>query len=844
MKLRYFLPAFVVLAVSANAADVTLNASDGFGASSFNAAGNWNNAAAPAPGNDYFTGEFMLRTPTTDPGAPFAGGSLTIAPTTFDLNKSLMLKGPGYTVDINSLTVDGGYIRHAEGDAQSFALAGNLTIGINGARFNLQGPVDVGSLVSGSGAITIDASVTDARTLTLSNESNTYAGDIVNNGRFALSSTGRLNFVIGTSGVNNSISGPGPKTNLNGSFFIDLSGASSNDGDSWDLITATNRSVLLSGVSSAGGEWALDGSSWTDPSGTYRLSETSGVLRIIPSDADTDNDNDLYTKLEELDAGTDPDDVFSSPDSDDDGLADGFEVFYFGDPLTEDLATILPRETGTGDNDNDGYSNAAEAAVTPSPTDPTNPAFTPVDTDGDGLLDSWELFYFTDLDEIGTGNPDLDSGDNFAEQLAGSHPDNSSSVPADTDGDAILDVNETLQPYVADANTLHLWHLDELEATAANPAADSGTSPVSLESLENGATLWQPSLPAFNTALDTSANRGTTTGAALAAKPLSVGDADSVDPLVYAGVDGAFTFEAIVRLDFDPAIAPTSVTPMQIVTSEGELDRLWQFRFVPIGATELALGGTTPEIQFIKIGGGVQQINAAVPIAAEPDAAVQGGWYHLAVTYNGSEATPDNLKFYWTRMDGSRSAANEIGSAQLDADIVGTKGSITIGNEARDAGSGAGANNNFEGLIDEVRISDIARASTDFHFGAGGSDYDDWAAANSVSGGPTDDDDNDSHTNDFERIFGLDPNSGASVNPIIVPFDKSTGQLGYTRRTASLTGATLAVWTSTNLEDWTEDTGANQSVTGTVGEIETVEVTLSAGLTSNTKLFVRIQANP
>ena len=340
MKLRYLLPSFAVLAVSAHAADVTLTASDGFGASSFNAAGRWSNTAAPAPGNNYFTGEFMLRTPTTVPSAPFAGDSLTIAPTSFDLNKSLMLKGPGYTVDINNLTVDGGYIRHAEGDPQSFVLAGNLAIGINGARFNLQGPVDVSSLVSGSGAIIIDASVTDARTLTLSNESNAFTGDIINNGRFQLSSTGRLNFVVGTSGVNNSISGPGPKTNLNGSFFIDLSGASSNDGDSWNLITATNRLVLLSGVSSAGGEWTLDGTSWTDPSGTYRFSETSGVLRVIPSDADTDNDNDLYTQLEELDAGTDPDDVFSSPDSDTDGLADGFEVFYFGDHLTGATFTV------------------------------------------------------------------------------------------------------------------------------------------------------------------------------------------------------------------------------------------------------------------------------------------------------------------------------------------------------------------------------------------------------------------------------------------------------------------------------------------------------------------------
>lgn len=841
MKLRYFLPACLVLVVPLTAADVTLTASDGFGNSSFNAAGNWNNSLAPASGNDYFTGEFMLRTPTTDPGAPFAGDSLTVAPSTFDLNKALMLKGPGYTVTIDDFTVNGGYIRHAEAEAQAFVLAGNLTIGGTGARFAVQGPIDVNSLVSGSGPVTIDppGNTNVLRTVTFSNAANTFTGNIVNNGRFTLAAAGRLNFVIGATGVNNSISGTGPATLLNGSIFIDVTGASSTDGDKWALVSAINRTIFLNGVSSGAGAWTVEGTTWTDPTNTYQFSEFTGILKVIGPD----DDNDLYSNGEESIAGTDPNDVFSSPDFDNDGLPDGFEVFYFGDYLTEDFGSILPRETGAGDNDNDGYSNAAEAAATPSPTDPTNPAFTPLDTDGDDLIDGWEMHYFSDLDEIGTGNPDLDSGDNLAEQAAGSNPDNAASTPTDTDGNAILDVNEALQPYVADTNTLHLWHLDELEATALNPAVDAGNSPVALVSLANGATLWQPSLPAFGTALDTSANRGTTAGAILAAKPLAADDSDSVDPLVHAGANGAFTFEAIVRLDFDPSIAPASTKPMQIVSSDGEVNRLWQFRLVPLGATELVLGGTTPEIQFIKIGGGVQQINAAVPIAAEADAAVQGGWYHVAVTYNGSEATPDNLKIYWTLMDGSRGAANEIGTAQLDADIVGTKGSLTIGNEGRDAGSGAGATDNFLGLIDEVRISDIARASTGFYFGASDSDYDAWATANSVFGGPTDDDDGDSLSNDFERLFGLDANSGSSVNPIVVPFDKSTGQLRYTRRTAALTGASYTVRTSTDLSTWTEDTGANQSVTGTVGDTETVEVTLSAGLTTNPKLFVRIQAN-
>jgi len=48
--------------------------------------------------------------------------------------------------------------------------------------------------------------------------------------------------------------------------------------------------------------------------------------------------------------------------------------------------------------------------------------------------------------------------------------------------------------------------------------------------------------------------------------------------------------------------------------------------------------------------------------------------------------------------------------------------------------------------------------------------------------------------------------------------------------------------TSTHLTGWTEDSTATQTVIATSGDVETVQVTLSAALLAETKLFIRITA--
>jgi hypothetical protein len=126
------------------------------------------------------------------------------------------------------------------------------------------------------------------------------------------------------------------------------------------------------------------------------------------------------------------------------------------------------------------------------------------------------------------------------------------------------------------------------------------------------------------------------------------------------------------------------------------------------------------------------------------------------------------------------------------------------------------------------------------------SDYDTWASSpTGAAGGPTADPDGDGKNNSFEYAFGLNANSGGSQNPFAAPLNQATAKFSYTRRLQSLTSLTYKVFTSTTLlaGSWVQDTTATQTVVGTAGDVQTVEVTLSAPapLTAP-QLFLRVVA--
>jgi len=106
---------------------VSLTASDASGSTSWNTAGHWSNAAAPAAGNNYYTAGWLLRTPGSGTSATFAGDSLTLSPnanslTTAALN--LKLGNNGVTI-INNCTNAGGPIADGNG-GDTYFVSGNM----------------------------------------------------------------------------------------------------------------------------------------------------------------------------------------------------------------------------------------------------------------------------------------------------------------------------------------------------------------------------------------------------------------------------------------------------------------------------------------------------------------------------------------------------------------------------------------------------------------------------------------------------------------------------------------------------------------------------------------------
>lgn len=520
-----------------------------------------------------------------------------------------------------------------------------------------------------------------------------------------------------------------------------------------------------------------------------------------------DPDGDTFDNATEQTDRTAPNDPFSSADTDADGLPDGWELFYFtevGEVPVNDFATIIARHDGTGDPDGDGSSNEAEQTAL---SNPTLIASRPYDIEGDGLIDAWEVQHFGNTtSQTGAGNADGDAFTNAEEQAAGSDPDVTASTPDDTDGDGTANDDETRVPYAVDANTLHLWDLDG----SAAPVADRvyGPSNLPLLALESGATLANASFSGFGSALSTNAGYNTVAGAYLAAKTAGVGTTDTVlTPL--AGSDGAFTYEAIVKFDVDPLAALATAAPRwQIFSAEEDngqdVNRIFQFALTPVGSAGNT--GTTPRVAFINIdtdpvtaGQQVQVVEVQMPDTGD-HAPVQGQWFHLAVSYDGAAATAGNLKFYWTRLDSSAGGANLIGTAQMNGDLPAKPADVCIGNETRDAGGSSGP---FQGLIDQVRVSDIARAAGAFMFN-GDTDNDTlpdaWEIANfgDLDETASGDFDGDGTLNRTEFLLNLEPDNGSS-------FFSAAFAAGSTVQWQGVAGLQFNVERSTTLEagSWT-----------------------------------------
>jgi len=234
----------MALATQTQAINVTMNASDVINTTSFNTGLHWNNSLAPSVGNDYFTSNFTLRTPTSGAHA-FAGDSLQI-----DAGGSLGFKTPG-VITVNDLRMNGGLINQSSvGGLEIATLAGNLQLVANSS---------INSAVAGR-TMVVNSTITGGFNLSIQglgvtqlSGTNTYTGGTtLSGGILRISSAANLGAPLGaalvdftgnaTLNVTNSFTTTKQFTSIGAARSITL------DIDSGDVLTANGNIRAFSGA--------------------------------------------------------------------------------------------------------------------------------------------------------------------------------------------------------------------------------------------------------------------------------------------------------------------------------------------------------------------------------------------------------------------------------------------------------------------------------------------------------------------------------------------------------------------------------------------------------------------
>ncbi|MCB1097588.1 MAG: hypothetical protein KDN22_18595 [Verrucomicrobiae bacterium] len=289
----------------------------------------WSDRQPPAAGKDYIVyGNFAstVRSPL-DVADPDFGGNLTLSG-----SRSRLILGhaDGTTARIPLLTIQGGGIWHSLSNAYLQLGTSGSIISVDGsASFNHASTsgdrvLAVGSDLIGSGTITVNGPTTiDGSTATLFlGDGSAFTGDWI------------ILDTVGAAG-----------RNALGSGNITISGTGALDFD-YDYFNA-NATLTLNGSTS---QLVIDQTISVGELKVRGLDLPEGVYEGVAIEALGQNFVDRGGSL--VIGGT-------NPDSDDDGLSDSWEQQYFGSLS----------ESGAGDFDGDGDSNAREEITGTDPTD-------------------------------------------------------------------------------------------------------------------------------------------------------------------------------------------------------------------------------------------------------------------------------------------------------------------------------------------------------------------------------------------------------------------------------------------------------------------------------------------
>ena len=435
------------------------------------------------------------------------------------------------------------------------------------------------------------------------------------------------------------------------------------------------------GVSDDEDSFPLNSQEWLDTDGDG-----------VGNNADPDDDGDGQSDADEASCGSDPlsaDSVSLDNDSDalpdcvdtdddNDGVEDGADAF----PLDPNEASDTDGD-GTGNNtdtddDGDGFTDDEEVAAGSDPLDPSS--LPPQDTDGDGVTDEEDAFpndpnesADTDGDGIGNNADTDDDGDGVADDADAFPLDANESL--DTDGDGIGNN--------ADTDDDGDGFSDAAELTAGTDPLNPNSKPPEEET--GGMPIWMYYILTEQNAEADSDDGGATEGA-FCGKALNIPANSPGDMLLVEGSEDfflgdSFTIEA--RIFFRPYNHFGTRVIVEKYRASGN-HRSFRFRTSYNGTLQARIHSDGAFDPYTSVSSG----STKLPVEE---------WSHVAVTLDSGV-----LRLF---INGELTSVVE---GSVSPSRVGYA-AITIGGSAYTS-----RNESANALIDEVRLSDVARYTDDF----------------------------------------------------------------------------------------------------------------------------------